>query len=120
MATQSGGPPGSSVRLALALVVPVGDRTTDDGLGRRRPAGVDDVAHDAGDVVGRATAQGEVDEGVDGLLRIGNLQRVADGVLADDAGKPVAAKQIPVALTDFTDRQVGFVVGPAIQNAENH
>ncbi len=77
------------------------------------PAAVclDDVGDDAGDVVRSAAAQGQVDERVDRLLGVAAGQRLAQGLVADDPGQPVAAQQVAVAGAGVADRQVDLDVG---------
>jgi hypothetical protein len=70
----------------------------------------------AGDVVGSAAPQGQLDERLAGRSRIGVLaQRRLDGVGADDVGEPVAAQQVAVASAGLAHRQVGLDVGATVQ-----
>src|SRR5450432_2232642 len=55
---ERGRAPGRRVRFADANIVAVSHRAPDDRCSRCCAAGLDDVAHDAGDVVGPTAAQG--------------------------------------------------------------
>jgi hypothetical protein len=82
-------------------------RAGDDG-GSRRPAAVDDVGDDHRDVVGAASAQGQLQQPLAGRLRVGHLQRLLQRVeAADRTGQPVGAEQVPVARSRLAHRQVG-------------
>lgn len=71
--------------------------------------GVEDVGDDAGDVVGSAAAQGELDQrlhGLAGTVVVG--EGLFQGLVGDDAGQPVGADQVAVTGPDLTDGEVGL------------
>ena len=92
------GPAGGRAGVDLALADVVAGGAVDDRVQAAAAAGVlDDVGDDHGDVVGAAAAQRQLDQPVGGGLRVGVLQRLGEGLLADDAGQPVGAEQVAVA-----------------------
>ena len=120
--------PGGAARRGLhgavvvQLVLVLGDRADHDrGVGQLPGEGVagvevEDVGDDAGDVVGAAAAQRELDQLLHGLLRAlvageGLLERL----VGHDAGQPVGADQIAVAGPDLADGEVGLDVVAAAQ-----
>ncbi len=121
-----GGPAGRGAHGALVAErhLVLGDGADDHGrvvelIGEGVTAvDVEDVGDDAGDVVGAAAAQGELDQLLDRLVRAlvageGLLHRL----VADDAGEPVGADQIAVAGPHLADRQVRLDVVAAAQRA---
>ena len=99
-------------------------RSRADDLGHRAGGGrrrVDHVRDDAGDVVGAAAAQGQVDQGLGARARVVVLaEHLREGVVADDAGQAVGADQVAVADPGLADRQVGLVVRVAGQHPGDH
>jgi hypothetical protein len=80
---------------------------------------VDDVGDDHCHVVRPATAQGELDQPVGGLLRVVDLHRLGNGLGRDDVGQAVRAEQVAVAGPCLADRHVRLDVG-AEQRAQDH
>lgn len=77
---------------------------------------VQDVGDDAGDVVGSATAQGELDQLLHGLVRpVVAGERLFQRLVADHPGQSVRADQIPVAGPHLADRQIGLDMIAAAQ-----
>jgi hypothetical protein len=99
--------------------MPSGGGCGDSARRRRRPArccagrALDDVGDDDGDVVGPAAAQGQLDQPVAGLLRIGDLQRLLQRLQpADRTGQAVGAQQVAVPGPDLAHGQVGLDAVP--------
>lgn len=79
---------------------------------------VEDVGHDAGDVVGAAAAQGELDQLLDrlrGALVAG--ERLFHRLVGDDAGEPVGTDHVAVACPYLPDGEVGLDVFTTAQRA---
>jgi hypothetical protein len=84
----------------------------------RSAAGLDDVGHDDGDVVRPAAAQGQLDQPVDGGLRVLDRQRLVQGVAAAHRpGQAVGAQQVAVAAARLAHRQVELDAAAAVQRA---
>ena len=100
----------------------VGGRAGEHGLPRRRdPAAVrvDDIGHDAGDVVGTAALDGELDEPQRGLVRVPHRgERLVQRLLGHHAGQAVGAQQEAVTRVRLERRQVGLGDRPAVKGAE--
>ena len=79
---------------------------------------VDDVGHDAGDVVRAAAAQRQIDHAVGALpwIPVG-AQRLGQGLVADHPGQPVRAEQEAVAGPGLPDgqRRVDVLAGERAQ-----
>ena len=103
------GPAGGGAGVDLALADVAAGRAVDDRVHAAAAAGVlDDVGDDHGDVVGAAAAQRQLDEPVGGGLRVGVLERLGEGLLADDAGQAVGAEQVAVAGPGLAHGEVGL------------
>ena len=76
---------------------------------------LDHVGDHDGDVVRAAALQGELDEPLGGTVRVRRLQGLGDGLLVHDAGQPVAAEQVTVALPQLAQRQVGLHALAAVE-----
>ena len=95
-----------------ALVAPVADRAADDG-GVVAEVDVDDVRDDAGDVVGAAAAQRQLDHAVGALAGVAvGHQRVGQRLVADHAGEAVGAQQVAVAGAGLAHGERRFDVLP--------
>ena len=125
-AAEAGGAAGRGLHGAavVQLELVLGDRADDDRGVVELPGqgvvavGVEDVGDDAGDVVGAAAAQRELDQLLHGLLRAlvageGLLQRL----VGDHAGQSVGADQVAVAGADLADGEVGLDMVAAAQRA---
>src|SRR3954469_11069674 len=105
------GPSGRGAGVDLALPDVATGRAVDHRVDPAAAAGVlDDVGDDHRDVVGAAAAQGELDQPVRGGLGVGVLERLGDRLLADHAGEPVGAEQVPVAGAGVAHGEVGLDV----------
>ncbi len=123
-AAEFGGAARGGLQVAL---VGQGVRVLGDGADHHRvlvePAGVgvaavgvQDVRDDAGDVVGAAAAQRELDQLLHGL--VGALvagEGLFERLVADHPGQAVGADQIAVAGPHLTDGQVGLDLSAAAQ-----
>ena len=100
------------------LVGAAGERAHDDHVLRRgQPGlGLDDLRQHAGDVVGPAAADGQVDQLADRVVQVGVLhQGLVHGVVADDVGQPVRAQQVPVSDLGLDHGQVRLGRDTALQ-----